>query len=33
MDLIKQFLTQPYDEPSTMQEALQGLERICGEGA
>lgn len=33
MDLIKQFLTQPYDEPSTMKEALQGLERICGEGA
>lgn len=33
MDQIKRFLIQPFNEPSAMQEALQGLEAICGEGA
>jgi len=33
MDRIKRFLIQPFDEPSTMEEALQGLAALCGEGA
>jgi len=33
MDRIKRFLIQPADEPSTMEEALQGLAALCGEDA
>ncbi|WP_374712588.1 FliI/YscN family ATPase [Symbiobacterium terraclitae] len=33
MDQIKRFLIQPFDEPSTFQDALQGLAALCGEGA
>lgn len=32
MPAIRQFLTQPFDQPSTMDEAISGLEMICGEG-
>ncbi len=33
MDQIKRFLIQPADQPSTMEEALQGLAALCGEDA
>lgn len=33
MDAMKKFLTQPLDDPSTMEQALGGLERLCGEGS
>ncbi|MFZ5826783.1 MAG: FliI/YscN family ATPase [Bacillota bacterium] len=33
MPAIKKFLTQPYDDPSSMQQALGGLEMLCGEGS
>ena len=33
MDRIKRFLIQPADEPSTLEEALQGLAALCGEDA
>jgi len=33
MDAIRAFLTQPADQPSTFDEALEGLERLCGEEA
>ncbi len=33
MPAIKEFLIQPFNETSTMQQALEGLESLCGEDA
>jgi len=33
MPAIKKFLIQEFNEPSTMQQALEGLESLCGEDA